>query len=91
MRKFLMALTLAAGTVMAVPAVQAAPVQSPLAALDLPDMVQPAQYYGDRRHEHWRRREAYERFQRREARRAWRERQAYYGRPYGYGGGYGRY
>ena len=98
MRKLLLALTLAAGAVVAAPAAQAAPrlapsmapVASPLAGLDLPDAVAPVQYYDDHRYRRALRREAYERHLRREARREWRHRNGYYGRPYGYGG-YPRY
>ena len=94
MRKFLMAMTVLAGATVAAGA-HAAPVAAlPSgihAAVSEGARVQPVQYYGeDWRYREFRRREAYERFRRQEARREWRHEHGH-GYGHGYGGGYGRY
>lgn len=88
MRKFLLVLTVVVGAAAAVGTANAAPAAVPLldpAPVLGPALVQPAQYYPDWREHEWRRREAYERFRRHEARREWRYRHGEYGyeRPYG--------
>ena len=101
-RKFLMGLAVVAGTMAASDAGAAVRVASPVPVLGEASAVQPVQYYDDWRAREWHRREAFERFQRREARREWRHAQReYYGRDHGrgygrghgggYGGGHGQY
>lgn len=98
MRKFLMAMTVLAGATVAAGAYAAPVAALPSgihAAASEGARVQPVQYYGeDWRYREFRRREAYERFRRHEARREWRREHEYghgYGHGHGYGGGYGRY
>jgi len=91
MRKFLLTMAVLAGAGIASGA-HATPRLLPLAApaADGTTLAQPVQYYEDWRYREFRRRQAYERFRRFEARREWRREHGYgprYG--YGYGGGYG--
>lgn len=72
MRKFLMSLTVAAAaTVAAASVASAAPLTVPLPVHAGPAEVQTVQYYNGHRGHDWRRREAYERHRRMEARRHW--------------------
>jgi len=93
MRKFLMVMTVLAGATAAAGAHAAPAVALPTgiqAALAEGVQAQPVQYYGeDWRYREFRRREAFERFRRHEARREWRREHEGYGPRYGYG--YGRY
>ncbi len=90
-RKLLMGLTIVAGAMAATSGAGAATrYVSPVPLLSAPPAVQPVQDYDDWRHREWRRREAFERFQRREERRQWRHAQReYYGQGYGYRHDYG--
>lgn len=90
MRKFLLTLAVLAGAAAAASGASAAPRHIPLAAataVDASALVQPVQYYPDWRQREFRRREAYERFRRHEARREWRREHRFYGPRYGYGYG----
>ena len=97
MRKFLLVLTALASVAAVGRATQAAPVAAgSMSVLDRTALLQPVQYYENWREREWHRREAFERFQRREARREWRHRQGGHHGGYeggygpGYGGGHGR-
>lgn len=95
-RMVLVGLTVLSGAATAVSGANAAPrMAGPEPVLSSAPVAEPVQYYQDWRHREWERREAFERFQRREARREWRHYQRErhgYGYGYGgYGGGYGRY
>ena len=91
MRKFLLTLAVLAGGAAAASGADAAPRAVPLAApaVDAGALVQPVQYYGGWREREWRRREAYERFRRHEARREWHREHEFRGPRYGDGYGYG--
>ncbi len=68
MRKFLMGLTVLAGTVVATSGVNAAPrFAAPVPMVSDAALVQPVQYHEDWRYREWRRREELERFRRHEA------------------------
>ncbi|MBC7800401.1 MAG: hypothetical protein H7Z10_07255 [Gemmatimonadaceae bacterium] len=72
-RSLLIGLTVLGGVAAAVSDANAATrVAGPVPVLSGSSAVESVQYYDDWRHREWRRREAFERFQRREARREWR-------------------
>ena len=87
MRKLLMSMSFAAGSLTAASAAHAAGPVKPLVAAR-PTHVQPAQFYGGWREQEWRRLEAHQYWRRRaelrreaERREEWRQ-----ARPYAYGG-----